>query len=436
MIIPLVSSAVGAVIGSILGCVPGLHVYNLIGLLVAFSCERPVASTVAVPFVVGLTVGYAMLNTVPSVFFATPDESAFFVILPGQKYLKMGRGCEAVMITAVGGMIGILLIVLVAGPLLPRVLPSVYGVVRPHMHWILWCVIVFMVMSEWPKLGNFGQGGWRKLMQGWKTPAVGLLTFLLAGFLGFIVMYRPAISADASFQGLLPAFAGLFTLPWLFLNIVSSVSIPRQATASGPGPGLGPLLTGGLAGGLGGGFAAVVPAVTGGVGGFLAGHAVAIRNDAAFLASQGASKVVYYVLGLLLLFVPSMSLARGGAARMISTLYVPQGMADYSMVIASIAIAGAAACLLVSPLSRATAALAGRLGYRRASIGALVIVVLVVGTFTGAAGLFIMSIAAGIGLIPLLFGSRRMNCLGVILLPVACNMSGIGPAVAGALGLL
>jgi putative membrane protein len=121
---------------------------------------------------------------------------------------------------------------------------------------------------------------------------------------------------------------------------------------------------------------------------------------------------------------------------MISTLYVPQGMADYSMVIASIAIAGAAACLLVSPLSRATAALAGRLGYRRASIGALVIVVLVVGTFTGAAGLFIMSIAAGIGLIPLLFGSRRMNCLGVILLPVACNMSGIGPAVAGALGLL
>ena len=40
------------------------------------------------------------------------------------------------------------------------------------------------------------------------------------------------------------------------------------------------------------------------------------------------------------------------------------------------------------------------------------------------------------GLVPVLHGSRRMNCLGVILLPIACNMSGVGPRVAGWLGLL
>lgn len=436
MIAVLISSATGAVLGSILACVPGLHVYNVIGFLVAFSCERPIASAVAIPFVVGMTVGYAMLNTVPSVFLAAPDESAFFIILPGQKYLKMGRGCEAVMITAAGGLIGILLIVLVAGPFLLRVLPSAYGVVRPHMHWILWCVMVFMLMSEWPKLGNVGQGGRRKLMQGWKTPAAGLLTFLLSGLLGFIVMYRPLVAVDASFQGLLPVFAGLFTLPWLFLNIVSRVSVPRQDATAGRGPGIRAVLGGGLSGGLGGGFAACVPAVTGGVGGLLAGHAAAIRNDAAFLASQGASKVVYYVLGLVLFFVPSLHLVRGGAARMLSTLYAPQGTSDYFMVVASVAVAGAAACLLVHPLARATAAIADRIGYRRISIAALATILLIVGVQTGAAGLIITGVAAGIGLMPLLFGSRRMNCLGVILLPVACNMSGIGPMVAAALGLL
>jgi hypothetical protein len=47
-----------------------------------------------------------------------------------------------------------------------------------------------------------------------------------------------------------------------------------------------------------------------------------------------------------------------------------------------------------------------------------------------------MLTAAGIGLIPVLFGSRRMNGLGIILLPMACNMSGVGPAVARSLGLL
>jgi len=36
----------------------------------------------------------------------------------------------------------------------------------------------------------------------------------------------------------------------------------------------------------------------------------------------------------------------------------------------------------------------------------------------------------------LLFGSRRLNCLGVLLLPIACNMSGIGEPVAAFLGLL
>jgi len=55
---------------------------------------------------------------------------------------------------------------------------------------------------------------------------------------------------------------------------------------------------------------------------------------------------------------------------------------------------------------------------------------------TGWAGVGVMAVAAAIGLIPPLWGTRRMNCLGVILLPLACNMSGAGAAVAGALGLL
>jgi TctA family transporter len=47
-----------------------------------------------------------------------------------------------------------------------------------------------------------------------------------------------------------------------------------------------------------------------------------------------------------------------------------------------------------------------------------------------------MTVATGIGLIPVLFGSRRLNCLGVLLLPIACNMSGVGESVAAFLGLL
>jgi len=39
-------------------------------------------------------------------------------------------------------------------------------------------------------------------------------------------------------------------------------------------------------------------------------------------------------------------------------------------------------------------------------------------------------------LIPVLWGSRRMNCMGVLLLPIALNMVGAGDVVARFLGLL
>ncbi len=54
---------------------------------------------------------------------------------------------------------------------------------------------------------------------------------------------------------------------------------------------------------------------------------------------------------------------------------------------------------------------------------------------TGWGGLLICAVATGIGLIPVLWGSRRMNCMGVLLLPIGLNMIGVGSTVAGWLGL-
>jgi len=69
-------------------------------------------------------------------------------------------------------------------------------------------------------------------------------------------------------------------------------------------------------------------------------------------------------------------------------------------------------------------------------MGTLIVLLAVVLGMTGAGGLLICAVATGIGLIPVLWGSRRMNCMGVLLLPVALNMVGAGDTVAGWLGLL
>jgi putative membrane protein len=445
MMSPLFAAAPAAIAGtlvsSLLACIPGLHVYNIMGLLAltahaAVGAGHTIPTEIALPFAVGLMVGYSVLNTIPSILLAAPDESAMFTVLPGQKFFLSGRGLEGILITTIGSAAGLILLLAIVGPLAPAMLPTAQTVLRPHVHWILWCVIAFMLMSEWPKSRPTGQAGWGRFLDSWKSTGMGLITFGLAGLLGFILYFRTPIAVGAAFQNLMPAFVGLFTIPWLLLNLANNLQPPEQLRTCAARLDPAMALRGAFAGALGGGFAAFFPVVTGGIGGLLAGHATAIRNDRTFLISQGTSKLTYYVGGLLLFFVPGLGVTRGGGAWIISGIITPYGRYEYLLALGAIAIGGACALLLVAPLTRLTLTAIARIGYRPISLAAVLATVAIVGGITGWRGLCVMLVATGIGLLPVLFGARRMNCLGVILLPMACNMSGVGTPVAQWLGLL
>lgn len=350
-------SVIGVLFSCLPACLPGVHIYNIIGLFVLMAHSLSANGIVPlpevlIPFFAGMMVGYAMLNTIPSIFLSAPDESALFTVLPGRKYLMRGRGYEAVMITAAGGLMGLFVVVLVFGLPTQHFLVFVRKVLSPHFHWIIWCVIGFMLMSEWPKGGTRGVAGWGKFFDAWKSIGIGLITFLLSGFFGFILFYRSPLSVEASFQNLMPAFIGLFTLPGLIMNLAGRFKMPEQTYDCSVDGNNDALLKGTVAGALGGGFAAFFPVITGGVGGFLAGHATSIHDDRSFLVSQGVSKLIYYVGGFIFLFVPGVNMMRGGAASMMSGLYVPYTKYDYYMVLAAVAIAGACAYFLMSPLAK------------------------------------------------------------------------------------
>ena len=98
-------------------------------------------------------------------------------------------------------------------------------------------------------------------------------------------------------------------------------------------------------------------------------------------------------------------------------------------------VCGLVSFFMLGPLTRCTISVTEKYGYRRISVLSLVFIMLLVVSATGIPGAVIAVTGAGIGLIPVLCGSRRMNCLGVILLPMACNLSGFGPSIASFLGL-
>jgi len=59
-----------------------------------------------------------------------------------------------------------------------------------------------------------------------------------------------------------------------------------------------------------------------------------------------------------------------------------------------------------------------RLPYRKMLIGIAIFLALLVLLFTGALGLLVLLVGTCIGLIPIYFGVRRSNCMGVLLLPI------------------
>lgn len=427
----------GTLLSAVVAWVPALHVYNVAGLIILAALRWPgvLPTDGLAMLMLGLVTGYATLNTIPGVFLAAPDESAIFIVLPGQKYLRQRRGYEATVLTGIGGLGGMASL-LVLAPFAGRVFPLLRSIVQPHLHWILALIIAYMLLSEWPKGSDHAPTAWGRLWDGWRSLLAGIATFLLSGLLGFIILYRSVVPIEVAFQNLMPAFVGLFAVPWVLTNLLSGAQVPPQHVARSVDVSPVIAIRGIAAGMLGGLFAAFFPVVTGGIGGFLAGQATAQRDDRLFLLSQGACKAVYYVGGLLLWFVPGLHLTRGGMASMLSGLYTPYTPQTYWTAVGAIALSGALAFFLLLILVRGAVALVERVDYRWVSAGTLVLLVVLIVGLTGWGGLLVTTAATGIGLLPVLWHSRRMNCMGVLLLPITLNMAGLGPVVAGWLGLL
>ncbi len=421
----------GTLLASALALVPSLHVYNVAGIfiLLTIRIENFIGANELAMLLLGMIVGYAMLNTISAIFLGAPDDSTVFIVLPGQKYLLMSRGYEAAVLTGIGALGGIV-VLLVLSPFASVVFGTLRTILIPHLHWILAVIIAYMLMAEWPKGGDRGATGLARLWDAWRGLGAGLLTFLLSGLLGLVLMYKSPVPLEMSFQNLLPAFVGLFAVPWIFDNIISGTEIPKQHISNTFDAPPGMIARGVFSGALGGLFAAFFPVVTGGIGGYLAGHATAQRDDRVFIISQGASKFLYFVGAFWLFFLPAARITKGGMSGMLATIYTPQGAGLYYLSVAMIVVCGVLSFFLLLVYARFAIWLIEKINYRYISIATLFLLVALVYFFTGLGGIAIMLIATPIGWLPVLWGSRRLNCLGVLLVPITLNLAGLGPMVA------
>lgn len=437
IILPFVLA--GTLFGSIVSLMPSLHIYNVAGfaLLLWQVIEGIMPPEAIAPFFMSMIVGFSFINTIPMTFIGAPDESASVTILPGTKYLMTGRGYEAAVLTGIGGLGGIFLLAALT-PFFFLVLPSLHKIVGIHMHWILGLVMVYMLMSEWPKGTGRGETVWARFKDAWANLFAGILTFGLSALLGLIITSKSIIRAEMGFQNIMPVFVGLFAVPSILQNLLSRENIPNQhipETVETDWKSIGKAM---FSGGIGGMIAAYLPAVTAGIGGIIAGHATAQRGDRLFIISGGVSKVIYYVGAFLMLFIISPispnGLGKGGLNMILKPVFSPEaGM--FPLMLGTIFLAGGLSFLLLLWFGKWMLVLLKKVHYHILYWIALIMILGIVSGLTHLNGLFVMAVATCIGSIPVFYHCRRSNCMAVLLVPIALNMAGYGPAVAHLLHL-
>lgn len=432
----LLYAVVGTCTACLAACLPGLHVYSLAAavLLLATPGTLDKATEPWVMLLVGMVVGYAVASAIPAVLVSAPDESSAWIVSPARSYLLRGRGYEALGLVVLGSLGGLWVLVVTA-PVVGRLSSSIRGWLGPHLHWIVAALTLFLLLSEWPRDPRRGRTALGRLLWAWVPLGAGILTFVLSGVLGLVLHLRAVGPPHMSSQSLAPAFAGLFAAPWVLQHLVMPEAVPQQHVSRSLDISLWPVLAGVAAGALGGLTAAFLPGVTGGLGSLVAGHATAQRDERAFLVGQGATKMIYYVGALMLFLAPGPPFVSGGMASMLAPVYTLRSERAYRIAVGSIAVCGALAVLLSLGLGRWVARVAGGRLARRLSLAALVTLVVAVGATSGSRGFLVLFAATGIGLVPAAFGSRRVNCLGILLLPMLLDATGATSFLAHWLGL-
>ena len=435
----VLAALAGIVIAALISLIPGLHIYNVIAITMIFYFAAMETFTTLDPltmtcFLLGMVVAFSMLFTVSSQYFQPSDESFRSIVLPHERFLLEGRAHEAVMLGGIGALVAMYTLVFVH-PVATGLMTTLIRLIQPHHYWIVGTVIVFILMTEWPKDHGVGKTVFQRLQDGWVQLLMGYFTFFAAGILGIFVFYRTVVPLESAFQSLMPLFVGLFAIPSFVMAFVTETTVPEQHMASSVQVSNEDVFRGGLSGVLAGVFAAVNPGLTPGPALLMSGHITAQSGERQFIIGGGAGRLMYYVGAIFLFFLPGVYLRRGGAAINISLFFVPETLNEYYLLTGIIALTGGLSFLLLAPFSRLAARLVRVVPYQAFSAIGLVLLTGLVWWVTGVEGLMIMSVATVLGIVPNLWHTRRINLLAVLLVPIFLNMAGYGPAVARLFGI-
>jgi len=375
------------------GLIPGVHINLVAAVILSLS---PLLLNFFSPFslaagIIAMSITHVFIDFIPSIFLGAPSDATVLAVLPGHKLLLEGRGYEAVFLSAVGGFLGLLSIVLLLPPILFLV-KQIFIFVRPHIGIILLGLLFYNVFRE----KSFENKMWS------------FVIIALAGLLGFFTLSMPIN------QPLLPLLAGLFGVSTLLASVLQYSAVPIQVleikvlekvvVAKS-------VVAGAVSGGLMGVFPALGPAQAA----MLARNLVGKAGKRAYLITLGSVSASSMLFGLITLF--AIDKARNGSIAIMAEI-INIGSREFMLLIIVAVVAGALAFLLVSKIAKIFARNIYKIDYKKISFLIMFFIAALTFYFSQFTGLLILLTGTAIGLLTISKNIARHNLMSCLMVPV------------------
>ena len=444
IILVIVFAIIGTCLGVLTGLIPGLHVNNiavimlslaptlLLGLMFLqdYGISEGFIIILLCGVIVAMSIAHTFLDFIPSAFFGAPEGETALSVLPAHSMLLEGRGYEAVMLSAIGSLGGIIIafMILIMFRFIIGEPVNGYTILKQYLVYILIAICILLLITEQTKIPykrvvNDGKTTYEKGMFS-RSLGVGIacMIFSIAGVFGYLIL-RIEIASPFGLPAtpLFPALAGLFGVATLFDSLRSQSSIPKQKitrpvlnkkeTLKSVGTGSVAGSTVGFLPGLSSGVATVV--------------AMLFRKEPereqviVTLSAINTTNAFFVLVALFLILRP-----RSGAAIVVNQLIPVEQWSGLVMpnTLIYLLVAGLVAAILAFFLTliigKKFAKIFDRIPYQKIVTGIIIFIIVMVFMFTGVLGLFILAVATCIGLLPPYFGVRRSHAMGVLLVPV------------------
>lgn len=402
----------GIAAGIAAGLLPGLHVNNIgVMALPLLGVFGPIGFAI---FLTAMATSQGFLNFIPSIFLGAPEESTVLSLLPTHRMLFDGRSREAVRLTGLANLYGVVLSVMML-PLAFVLVPIAYSAARAVVLPLLFVAVGFLILRERKA---------EKIL--WAST-----TFFISGYLGWTCLNITTMSSD---QILLSLFSGLFGMGTLMLSLSSKQKNFAQDSDDKIEISPKSLWRNSLVGTLGGIIVGLVPGMSPSQIGIFFQEISALKNKAgaaleefqtrqfiATVASLGAADALFSIFGVYLMGNP-----RSGISVILQDVFGEMDLSLLATLAGVMLVSAAAAYKAHIFIGYRFARLASRIDLKKLSLGAIMFVISMVFLSAGLFGLLIMAVSTLVGLLPALTGVSRTHCMGCLLVPSMLFFMGLG----------